>query len=81
MIEGVLKEKGIGGCGEKKKSVNAWKKKIYSFFFLKNFKLSNLTSVVLACGCPMCLLVGGVAVSMGRCHLIGCYHIGVVVVG
>ena len=27
----------------------------------KNFKLSNLTSVVLACGCPMCLLVGGVA--------------------
>ena len=47
----------------------------------ENFKLSNLTSVVLACGCPMCLLVGGVAVSMGRCHLIGCYHIGVVVVG
>ena len=54
MIEGVLKEKGIGGCGEKrkkKKLVNAWKKNIYS----------NLTSVVLACGCPMCLLVGGVA--------------------
>ena len=33
-------------------------KKKYIFF---NFKLSNLTSVVLACGCPMCLLVGGVA--------------------
>ena len=40
VIEGVLKEKGIGGCGEKKKKlVNAWKKNIYFFFFKK--KISN----------------------------------------
>ena len=32
-------------------------------------------------GREMCLLVGGVAVSMGRCHLVGCYDRGVVVVG
>ena len=32
-------------------------------------------------GHEMCLLVGGVAVSMGRCHLIGCYDRGGVVVG
>ena len=53
VIEGVLKEKGVGGCGEKRKKnrLMIGKKK---YIFL-NFKLSNLTSVVLACGCPICL--------------------------
>ena len=36
----------------KKNRLMIGKKNIYIFL---NFKLSNLTSVVLACGCPICL--------------------------